>query len=123
MDSTPEQDGRRAVKTYGIGALVIALAVIAAVATSVVWAADAVMVSQRDRKFTPDRLTVARGAVVRIVNDDRVTHHIYVSASGMNFDSGEQPIGTTVDVRFDRAGTFQVLCAIHPTMRLRVTVE
>jgi plastocyanin len=114
---------RRAAGTYGVRALAIALIAITAVTTSIVWAADAIVVSQRDRRFAPDRLTVERGAVVHIVNDDRVTHHVYVEASGMSFDSGEQPIGTTVDLHFDRTGIFDVLCAIHPTMRLRVTVK
>jgi plastocyanin len=123
MDRRIEKNLHRSAKTYGIGALAAALIVIATVATSVVWAADAIIVSQRDRKFNPDRLTLERGTVIRIVNDDRVTHHIYVNAPGMNFDSGEQPIGTTVEVRFDRTGNFEILCAIHPTMHLRVTVK
>jgi plastocyanin len=123
MNRTIEKDRLRAAATYGAGALIAAVAAITVVAASAVWAADAIIVSQRNRTFNPDHLTVERGAVVHIVNDDRVTHHVYVDASGMSFDSGEQPIGTTVDLRFDRAGNFDVLCAIHPTMRLRVTVK
>jgi plastocyanin len=113
----------RGTETYGARAVAVALAVIAAIGVSSVWAADAVVVSQRDRKFTPDRLTLERGSTARIVNDDRVTHHVYIDAPGMSFDSGEQPIGTTVDLRFDRVGSYDVLCAIHPTMHLRVTVK
>jgi plastocyanin len=52
-----------------------------------------------------------------------VTHHVYVDSPTMKFDSGEQPIGATVDLRFDEKGTFLVRCAIHPTMRLAVTVK
>ena len=110
-------------KTYGLGALAIALAIIITIGVSTVFAANVIMVSQRDRKFSPDRLVVDRGTVVHIVNDDTVTHHVYVDSPGMSFDSGEQPIGTTVDLKFDRAGTFDVLCAIHPTMHLRVVVK
>lgn len=113
----------RGTRTYGPKAVVLALGAIVALAAGSVLAADAVSVSQRNRTFTPDSLQLERGTVVRIVNDDRVTHHIYVYSTGMNFDSGEQPIGQTVDLRFDRAGVFDVLCAIHPTMRLRVTVK
>jgi plastocyanin len=118
-----ENVSHRTSETYGLGAVLIALTVIAAISVSTVWAAEIVVVSQRDRKFTPDRLALERGSVARIANDDRVTHHIYVNAPSMNFDSGEQPIGTTVDVRFDKAGDFVVMCAIHPTMHLRVTVK
>jgi plastocyanin len=109
--------------TYGLGALAAALVTIAAIAATAVWAADAIVVSQRNRTFNPNQLTIERGTVVHIINDDRVTHHVYVDASGMTFDSGEQPIGTTVDLRFDKPGRFDVLCAIHPTMRLRITVK
>lgn len=108
---------------YGFGAVAIALTVIAALGVSAVSAADVVMVSQRDRKFSPDRIEFSRGSTARIVNDDKVTHHIYVDSPGLSFDSGEQSIGTTTDVRFDKAGTYDVLCAIHPTMRLRIVVK
>ena len=86
-------------------------------------AADTVTVSQRDRQFHPGNLQIARGTTIRIVNDDKVTHHIYIDAPQMKFDSGEQPVGTTVELQFDHAGNFAVRCAIHPTMRLQVTVE
>jgi plastocyanin len=61
--------------------------------------------------------------VVRIVNDDKVTHHIYVDTPDMRFDSGEQPVGKNVDLVFDRTGAFPVQCAIHPTMHLEVVVD
>jgi plastocyanin len=82
-----------------------------------------VAVSQKNRTFNPDRLVIARGTVVHIMNDDNVTHHVYVDAPTMKFDSGEQPVGSTVDLKFDVDGTFLVRCAIHPTMRLIVTVK
>jgi plastocyanin len=110
-------------KTYGPAAVVLALSAIVAVASGLVYAADTIQVSQRNRVFNPDNLQLERGSVVHIVNDDRVTHHIYIDSATMSFDSGEQPIGHTVDVRFDKAGSFEVLCAIHPTMRLKVSVK
>jgi plastocyanin len=101
----------------------LALVVFMAAVLPAAFAADAVNISQEHRKFTPDSVEIARGTVLHIVNDDRVTHHVYVDSSTMKFDSGEQPIGTAVDLPFDRAGTFTVLCAIHPTMKLVVTVR
>lgn len=86
-------------------------------------AAESLQVSQLHRHFSPDTLTIERGTTVHFVNDDNVTHHVYIDAPSMQFDSGEQPIGKTVDITFDKAGTFTVLCAIHPTMHLKVTVE
>jgi len=90
---------------------------------TVAWSAEDVTVSQRNRAFAPNRLEIARGTVVHINNDDNVTHHVYVDSPKMKFDSGEQKIGATVDLHFDETGTFSVRCAIHPTMRLTVTVQ
>ncbi|MGH6977566.1 MAG: cupredoxin domain-containing protein [Stellaceae bacterium] len=101
----------------------LALAVFFAVVVPLANATAPVVVSQRNRHFNPDTLTIAVGTVVHIVNDDRVTHHVYVDSPTMKFDSGEQPVGTTVDLEFDHAGTYHVLCAIHPTMHLLVAVK
>ncbi|HTI88604.1 MAG TPA: hypothetical protein VL966_18535 [Alphaproteobacteria bacterium] len=110
-------------KTFGAVAVALALTAIATAAGGLVYAAETVQVSQRNRMFNPDSLQLNRGSVVRIVNDDRVTHHIYIDSPTMSFDSGEQPIGHTVELRFDKVGSFEVLCAIHPTMRLKVSVK
>jgi plastocyanin len=91
-------------------------------ATSTALAAD-VVVSQRNRQFSPNHLVVAAGTSLHVMNDDRVTHHIYVDSPGLPYDSGEQPVGKTVELQFDKSGRFLVRCAIHPTMRLDVTVE
>jgi len=82
-----------------------------------------VEVSQKNRTFAPDFLTVDRGTIVHIKNDDTVTHHVYIDAATMKFDSGEQKIGTAVEIPFNHSGTFHILCAIHPTMHLNVVVK
>lgn len=104
-------------------AAALAVAVFFAAVVSLANATAPITVSQRNRHFNPDTLTIAVGGVVHIVNDDRVTHHVYVDSPTMKFDSGEQPVGTTVDLEFDHAGTYHVLCAIHPTMHLLVTAK
>lgn len=82
-----------------------------------------VTVTQRDRHFYPNRLTIERGTVVHILNQDDVIHHVYVKSSLMNFDSGDDPIGKSINVEFDHPGTYDARCAIHPLMDLRVTVN
>ncbi|MGH7012673.1 MAG: cupredoxin domain-containing protein [Stellaceae bacterium] len=104
-------------------AVVMALAVFFVAVVPLANATAPIIVSQQNRHFRPDVLTISLGSVVHIVNDDRVTHHVYVDSPTMKFDSGEQPVGTTVDLEFDHPGTFHVLCAIHPTMHLLVTVK
>ncbi|MBC7799119.1 MAG: cupredoxin domain-containing protein [Gemmatimonadaceae bacterium] len=88
------------------------------------WAADTVTVSQSRRVFDPPQIDIVRGTTVRFVNDDgRLLHQVYTSSPTFSFDSGEQKPGATVEARFDKPGTFTVLCGIHPKMRLSVTVR
>jgi len=81
-------------------------------------------VTQKERIFHPNRLDIARGDTVGILNDDgELLHHAYVATDEYNFDSGEQEPGSTTDVRFTKAGIFTVRCRIHPKMSLVVTVK
>ncbi len=80
-------------------------------------------ITRHNRHFHPDKLMVALGTVVHITNNDRFTHHVYVKSPLMNFDSGEEPVGTSANLEFDHSGTFDVQCAIHPTMHLWVTIK
>lgn len=84
----------------------------------------ALAVSQKGRTFTPSEISISRGESVQILNDDRdLRHHVYIDADKFNFDSGDQEPGAQVNIRFPTAGTFEVLCAIHPKMKLIVRVK
>lgn len=93
----------------------------------VAWAASDTTphhVSQKDQAFHPEQLDIKRGETVEIVNDDGdLLHHAYVESKSFNFDSGDQEPGAKVDIAFPVAGTFMVLCGIHPKMKLRVQVD
>ena len=81
-------------------------------------------VSQKGRAFQPGELTIRRGETVQIVNDDGdLLHHAYVESEGFSFDTGDQEPGSKTDVLFPVAGTFSVLCGIHPKMKLTVRVN
>jgi plastocyanin len=81
-------------------------------------------VSQRGRAFQPGELSINRGDVLEIVNDDGdLLHHAYVESDRFNFDSGDQEPGSKVDVPFTVTGNFTVLCGIHPKMKLLVHVN
>lgn len=87
--------------------------------------ADAVAtstVSQKDRRFTPSTILMKVGDVLRILNDDTRTHNVRVDGQGMSFNSDGQNPGDTVAVGFDRPGHYDVICGIHPDMRLSVDV-
>ena len=81
-------------------------------------------VSQKDQIFTPGELSIKRGETVEIVNDDGdLLHHLYVDSKQLQYDSGDQEPGARVDITFPATGTFDVLCGIHPKMRLVVHVD
>ncbi len=86
--------------------------------------ASGTIVSQKGRTFLPDALTLARGETVIIVNDDSdLLHHAYVDSPTFSFDSGDQEPGSRTPVTFSEKGVFQVLCGIHPKMKLVVKVN
>jgi len=86
--------------------------------------ASGIAVSQKGRMFHPDNLVVARGEVVTFVNDDSdLLHHVFVESDTFNFDSGDQEPGSRTPITFTERGTFQVLCGIHPKMKLVVRVN
>jgi len=81
-------------------------------------------VSQRGRDFQPNMIVVKRGETVRIVNDDAdLLHHAYIKSDKFNFDSADMAPGSKVDIKFTVPGEFNVLCGIHPKMKLTVQVN
>ena len=82
------------------------------------------VVSQKGRAFQPAYLAVRRGETVQIVNDDSdLLHHAYIDSERFRFDSGDQEPGSNTSITFPATGTFNVLCAIHPKMKLIVQVD
>lgn len=81
------------------------------------------VVSQRGRAFLPGVISIREGDTLQIVNDDGdLMHHAYVESDSFSFDSGDQEPGSRTDVVFTKAGTFTVLCGIHPKMKMTVDV-
>ena len=69
-------------------------------------------------------MTFNRGEMITIVNDDAdLRHHAYIDSDNFKFDSGDQEPGSRTTITFSVAGTFDVLCAIHPKMKLIVHVK
>jgi plastocyanin len=89
-----------------------------------VQAQSEIVVSQKGRMFHPNEISIKRGASILIVNDDAdLLHHAYVDSNAFKFDSGDQEPGSKTKITFSAAGTFDVLCAIHPKMKLMVHVN
>jgi cytochrome c peroxidase len=79
-------------------------------------------VSQDDRAFHPTHIALSRGARLWIVNNDTRTHNVRVFDPALDFDSGAQEPGETVELTFPATGSFLVFCGIHPKMELYVDV-
>lgn len=89
-----------------------------------VLAQSEIVVSQKGRMFHPNELSISRGASILIVNDDAdLLHHAYIDSNAFKFDSGDQEPGSKTKITFATSGTFDVLCAIHPKMKLTVRVN
>jgi len=112
---------RRARRPIAIAFLAGALT---ALGTAVVMAVPEYTVSQKGREFHPGEMTIKRGETIKIVNDDAdLLHHAYIDSPTFSFDSGDQTPGAVTPIVFSVAGTFNVLCAIHPKMLLVVHVR
>lgn len=81
-----------------------------------------VVVIQRDIDFDNKNPTIRVGGQIVFVNEDRFGHNVFSESPGGEFDIGRQAPNTRVGVPFRRAGTFAVLCRIHPRMSMTVVV-
>jgi cytochrome c peroxidase len=79
-------------------------------------------VSQDDKLFHPGHVALHRGERLWIVNNDSRTHNVRIFNPALDFDSGAQEPGETVQITFPRTGSFLVFCGIHPKMELYVDV-
>lgn len=100
------------------------LAAIAALSAAMVSPALAedVTVSMVKREFAPAEVTVAKGTTVVFRNDDPGAHQV-IGKEGEVFDLKLQKGGEETKYTFTKAGTFPVLCDLHPKMILKVTVQ
>ena len=104
-------------------ALLPALCAALGLAAGLAGAAQKVRVDQLGRAFSVAAIAIQAGDTVQFANADPYLHQIFVNSPEFSFDSDEQGPGETIDEKFPVAGTFEVRCHIHPTMRLTVTVR
>ena len=80
------------------------------------------MIHQQGRVFGPDNISVKKGEALTFVNDDTIPHNIMSASKGNEFNLGSQAPGMSTDVTFKETGDVQVICAIHPRMKMMVKV-
>jgi len=81
------------------------------------------VITQKDKTFSATELTVKTGDTIVFKNDDDVTHHVFSQTAGFEFNSRTQAPGAEASISFDKAGTVEVRCAIHPKMKAIVHVQ
>lgn len=84
--------------------------------------AEEVPVGQAGKVFNPDNLQLKVGDSVKFNNDDKVTHAVLIKGPMAN-NLGQINPGEAKSASFDAPGTYDVKCAIHPKMKLTITVQ
>jgi plastocyanin len=85
-------------------------------------AAEDHVIAQRDKAFSQDRITLRAGDRIVFKNEDSVSHNVFSRSAGAQFEVRAQLPGQESPVTFANPGEAEVRCAIHPAMRLHVTV-
>lgn len=80
------------------------------------------VITQHDKAFSPTHVALTPGSRLWFLNNDTRTHNIRVFHPNLDFDSGGQEPGETVEIAFPDEGSFLVFCGIHPKMELTVDV-
>jgi plastocyanin len=80
------------------------------------------VIHQQGRVFSSESVTIKKGGALTFVNDDSIPHNIMSATKGSEFNLGSQAPGMSTDVTFKETGDVQVICAIHPRMKMMVKV-
>jgi plastocyanin len=80
------------------------------------------VIVQRDKSFSQPALTLRAGDRIVFKNEDTVSHNVFSRSPGAQFEVRAQLPGQQTPVAFETPGVAEVRCAIHPGMRLQVTV-
>ena len=86
-----------------------------------VFASDHEKVVIKDFRYVPMSLTVKAGTTVTWINMDDEPH-VVASDTGL-FRSGALDTNETYSFKFDKPGTYQIHCSIHPRMVGTIVVE
>jgi plastocyanin len=101
----------------------LAVATATALTTAAAWAAGVVSVDQKGLAFSTAALTVSKGSILSFNNSDNTSHNILITGAGVNLNSGLQQPGVSFKAPMVKPGTYQVMCGIHPKMKMSVTVN
>jgi plastocyanin len=84
--------------------------------------AETITVNQKDKQFDKPVLRIKAGDSISFVNSDPFFHNVFSLSDAKTFDLGSYPQGQSRVIHFDKPGEVEVECAIHPTMKMKITV-
>lgn len=80
-------------------------------------------ISQKGKVFSESALEIKKGDTLVFLNDDNVVHNVLSTTPGNVFNLGSIGPGHSTPVTFDKSGELQILCAIHPSMKMSLKVR
>jgi plastocyanin len=105
--------------------ITLAAAFIAGGATAYIAAAYAAehTIGQKGKAFSQADINIKIGDSIVFVNDDNIPHNVMSMDADNKFNLGSLRPGSSTPVTFKTAGNVEVICAIHPSMKMHVKVQ
>ena len=96
-----------------------------AAATSAAPAAEAKTLTIKGFAFSPATLTVAKGTKLTITNQDTANHTFSSGANRTKDGKYDTTVagGQDATITLDQAGTFDIFCQFHSSMKMTLTVQ
>lgn len=82
-----------------------------------------VVITQKSKSFSETAITIAVGDSLVFKNGDDTAHNVFSPLEPLKFNLGIQKPGADATHKFETAGVAEIRCAIHPKMKLTVTVK
>jgi plastocyanin len=81
------------------------------------------VIDQKDKQFSKKAVKIKVGDSIEFRNSDAFAHNIFSLSDTKSFDLGSYAQGQSKKVIFDKPGTVEVECSIHPSMQMVIEVE
>jgi plastocyanin len=87
-------------------------------------AASTGAITIKNMMFTPPQISIQKGGTVTWTNDDNTAHTVTDDLTNVGGpSSGDIQPGSTYSFTFNKTGSFQYHCSIHPSMRGTIVVK
>ncbi len=79
-------------------------------------------ISEKGRVFSQSEIAIKAGDTLVFLNDDNIAHNVMSTDPANSFNLGLLPPGSSTPVTFNTPGEIEIICAIHPSMKMTVKV-